>query len=130
MISIHLFGAGLTFGPGTLYILIQTGMSYRMQPRFHGRGILWARMAVGMWTLFSIITRILSSIYNCLYLFIIRQLCQYLYLFCFFDLSVFISFVLLYDDLPGVDVPNKLHWERVRQMMCFTFNISKPINWK
>ncbi|XP_077080347.1 DNA damage-regulated autophagy modulator protein 2 isoform X2 [Siphateles boraxobius] len=81
MISIHLFGAGLTFGPGTLYILVQTGMSYRMQPRFHGRKILWARMAVGMWTLISIIT-------------------------------LFISSVIMYDDLPGVDVTNKLHWER------------------
>ncbi|KAK7136185.1 hypothetical protein R3I94_014740 [Phoxinus phoxinus] len=80
MISIHLFGAGLTFGPGTLYILVQTGMSYRMQPRFHGREILWARMAVGMWTLISIVT-------------------------------LFISSVLLYDDLPGVDVTNKLHWQ-------------------
>lgn len=59
MTSIHLLGAGLTFGPGTLYILVQTGMSYRMQPRFHGRDILWARMTVGMWSLISIITRIL-----------------------------------------------------------------------
>uniref|UniRef100_A0A673LSU0 DNA damage-regulated autophagy modulator protein 2-like n=1 Tax=Sinocyclocheilus rhinocerous TaxID=307959 RepID=A0A673LSU0_9TELE len=59
MTSIHLLGAGLTFGPGTLYILVQTGMSYRMQLRFHGRDILWARMAVGMWSLISIITRIL-----------------------------------------------------------------------
>ncbi|XP_016120128.1 DNA damage-regulated autophagy modulator protein 2-like, partial [Sinocyclocheilus grahami] len=56
MTSIHLLGAGLTFGPGTLYILFQTGMSYRMQLRFHGRDILWARMAVGMWSLISIIT--------------------------------------------------------------------------
>ncbi|ROI46626.1 DNA damage-regulated autophagy modulator protein 2 [Anabarilius grahami] len=90
MMSIHLLGAGLTFGPGTLYILVQTGMSYRMQPRFHGRDILWARMAVGMWTL-----------------------CQYSYT-CFASLteggSVFISSVLMYDDLPGVDVANKLHW--------------------
>lgn len=59
MTSIHLLGAGLTFGPGTLYILVQTGMSYRMQSRFHGRDILWARMAVGMWSFISIITRIL-----------------------------------------------------------------------
>ncbi|XP_051524194.1 DNA damage-regulated autophagy modulator protein 2 [Myxocyprinus asiaticus] len=80
MISMHLLGAGLTFGPAMLYILVQTGMSYRMQPRFHGRDILWARMAVAMWSLISIIT-------------------------------LFISSVLMYDDLSGVDVAKKLHWK-------------------
>uniref|UniRef100_A0A672K997 DNA damage-regulated autophagy modulator protein 2-like n=1 Tax=Sinocyclocheilus grahami TaxID=75366 RepID=A0A672K997_SINGR len=63
MTSIHLLGAGLTFGPGTLYILFQTGMSYRMQLRFHGRDILWARMAVGMWSLISIITLVSVLLY-------------------------------------------------------------------
>uniref|UniRef100_A0A672NRJ5 DNA-damage regulated autophagy modulator 2a n=1 Tax=Sinocyclocheilus grahami TaxID=75366 RepID=A0A672NRJ5_SINGR len=71
---------GLTFGAGTLYVLVQTGMSYRMQPRFRGRDIFWARMAVGMWSLISIIT-------------------------------FFISSVLMYDDLPGMDVANKFHWQ-------------------
>uniref|UniRef100_A0A671PG11 DNA damage-regulated autophagy modulator protein 2-like n=1 Tax=Sinocyclocheilus anshuiensis TaxID=1608454 RepID=A0A671PG11_9TELE len=81
MRSIHLLGAGLTFGAGTLYVLVQTGMSYRMQPRFHGRDIFWARMAVGMWSLISIIT-------------------------------FFISSVLMYDDLPGVDVANNFHLDK------------------
>ncbi|TRY64978.1 hypothetical protein DNTS_024649 [Danionella cerebrum] len=63
-------------------LLTGTGMSYRMQPRFHGRGILWARMTVGTWALLSLIT-----------------LC-----------SVFVSSVFMYDELPGVDVANKLHW--------------------
>lgn len=79
VISMHLFGAGLTFGMGALYILVQTGVSYHMQPRFHGRDILWARTAVGVWTLASVIT-------------------------------AFVSSVILYDDLPGVDVTHKLHW--------------------
>ncbi|XP_057212173.1 DNA damage-regulated autophagy modulator protein 2 [Triplophysa rosa] len=79
IISVHLLGAGLTFGPGTLYILVQNAMSYRMQPRFHGKDILWARMAVASWSLISIIT-------------------------------LFISSVLMYDALPGVDVAKKLHW--------------------
>lgn len=59
IISVHLLGAGLTFGPGTLYILVQNAMSFRMQPRFHGKDMLWARMAVASWSLISIITCIL-----------------------------------------------------------------------
>ncbi|XP_055023587.2 DNA damage-regulated autophagy modulator protein 2 [Misgurnus anguillicaudatus] len=62
IISAHLLGAGLTFGPGMLYILIQIGISYRMQPRFHGKYILGSRMAVGIWSLISIITLSISSV--------------------------------------------------------------------
>ncbi|XP_030640449.1 DNA damage-regulated autophagy modulator protein 2 [Chanos chanos] len=80
MIFIHLLGAGLTYGPGALYILVQTGVSYRMQPRFHGKDILWARTAVGVWALVSIII-------------------------------LFVSSVLMYDDLPGVDTVQKMHWQ-------------------
>ncbi|XP_066500991.1 DNA damage-regulated autophagy modulator protein 2 [Hoplias malabaricus] len=79
MMSMHLFGAGMTFGPGALYILVQTGVSYRMQPRFHGSSILWTRTAVAVWCLLSIIT-------------------------------LFVSSMLLYEDLPGVEVATKLHW--------------------
>ncbi|KAM6977986.1 DNA damage-regulated autophagy modulator protein 2 [Aplochiton taeniatus] len=79
IITVHLFGAALTFGMGALYILVQTGVSYHMQPRFHGRDILWARTAIGLWSLASVIT-------------------------------AFVSSVVLYDDLPGVDIVNKLHW--------------------
>ncbi|XP_028848878.1 DNA damage-regulated autophagy modulator protein 2 [Denticeps clupeoides] len=61
MIDVHLFGAGLTFAGGVLYILVQTGVSYRMQPRFHGKDILWARTAVGLWTLVSIVILFVSS---------------------------------------------------------------------
>ncbi|XP_071378387.1 DNA damage-regulated autophagy modulator protein 2 [Centroberyx affinis] len=79
IISVHLLGATLTFGSGVLYILVQTAMSYYMQPRFHRKDILWARTAVGLWTLASVIT-------------------------------MFVSSVILYDVLPGVDVTSKLHW--------------------
>ncbi|KAG9270153.1 DNA damage-regulated autophagy modulator protein 2-like [Astyanax mexicanus] len=79
MMSMHLFGAGMTFGPGALYILVQTGVSYRMQPRFHGTGILWARLAVGVWCLLSIIV-------------------------------LFVSSMLMYDEVPGQDVATKLRW--------------------
>ncbi|XP_029911919.1 DNA damage-regulated autophagy modulator protein 2 [Myripristis murdjan] len=79
IISVHLLGATLTFGSGVLYILIQTAMSYHMQPRFQSKDIVWARTAVGLWTMASIIT-------------------------------MFVSSVILYDDLPGVDVTSKRHW--------------------
>ncbi|KAL2103679.1 hypothetical protein ACEWY4_000547 [Coilia grayii] len=62
LIGVHLFGAGLTFAAGALYILVQTGVSYRMQPRFHGKGILWGRTLVGLWSLVSILTLFVSSV--------------------------------------------------------------------
>ncbi|KAL1021277.1 hypothetical protein UPYG_G00011090 [Umbra pygmaea] len=61
IMSVHLLGAGLTFGCGVLYILFEIGVSYYMQPRFHGRDILWARTAVGLWTVFSVIIAFVSS---------------------------------------------------------------------
>ncbi|KAM3872218.1 DNA damage-regulated autophagy modulator protein 2 [Diretmus argenteus] len=79
IISVHLLGAALTFGSGSLYILVQTAMSHQMQPRFHSKDILWARTTIGLWTLVSIIT-------------------------------MFVSSVILYDDLPDEDVTSKLHW--------------------
>ncbi|KAL7884465.1 hypothetical protein AOLI_G00072350 [Acnodon oligacanthus] len=79
MMSMHLFGAGMTFGPGALYILVETGLSYRMQPRFHGTDILWARTAIGVWCLISIII-------------------------------LFVSSLMMYDEMPGVEVATKLHW--------------------
>uniref|UniRef100_A0A3B3RP17 DNA-damage regulated autophagy modulator 2b n=1 Tax=Paramormyrops kingsleyae TaxID=1676925 RepID=A0A3B3RP17_9TELE len=79
LFSMHLVGAVLTFGIGALYILVQTLLSYRMQPRLHGKGIFWVRLVLGIWTFTSII-------------------------------SMFVSSVIMYSSLPGVDVEKKLHW--------------------
>ncbi|XP_036386240.1 DNA damage-regulated autophagy modulator protein 2b [Megalops cyprinoides] len=79
LFSMHLVGAILTFGVGALYILVQTLLSYRMQPHVHGKGIFWARLAVGIWSSLSIA-------------------------------SMFVSSVIMYSSLPGVDVEKKLHW--------------------
>ncbi|XP_048879871.1 DNA damage-regulated autophagy modulator protein 2-like [Brienomyrus brachyistius] len=79
LFSMHLVGAVLTFGIGALYILVQTLLSYRMQPRLHGKGIFWVRLVVGIWTITSII-------------------------------SMFVSSVIMYSSLPGVNVEKKLHW--------------------
>ncbi|XP_004547462.1 DNA damage-regulated autophagy modulator protein 2 [Maylandia zebra] len=75
----HLVGAILTFGFGALYILLQSVLSYYMQPHIHSRTIYLLRLCIGFWTLGSIF-------------------------------SMFISSVIMYTSLIGVDVPRKLHW--------------------
>ncbi|KAM9758951.1 DNA damage-regulated autophagy modulator protein 2b [Menidia menidia] len=79
LFSVHLLGAVLTFGVGALYILAQTLLSLYMQPRVHSRAAYLVRLAVGLWTLGSII-------------------------------SMFVSSVIMYSSLKGIDVPRKLHW--------------------
>ncbi|XP_034270075.1 DNA damage-regulated autophagy modulator protein 2 isoform X2 [Pantherophis guttatus] len=43
---IHTFGAFLTFGIGVIYILVQTIISYKMQPQIHGKDIFWIRFTI------------------------------------------------------------------------------------
>ncbi|MBN3276613.1 DRAM2 protein, partial [Polyodon spathula] len=64
MISMHLVGAILTFGIGTLYILFQTIISHKMQPHIHGMGVFWVRLCLGLWCLASIVTSILPALVN------------------------------------------------------------------
>ncbi|KAJ7999483.1 hypothetical protein DPEC_G00194900 [Dallia pectoralis] len=75
----HLVGAILTFGVGSLYILVQAVVSLYMQPHIHGKSIFLIRLGIGVWTFASII-------------------------------SMFVSSVIMYSSLPGVDVAIKLHW--------------------
>ncbi|XP_061731422.1 DNA damage-regulated autophagy modulator protein 2-like [Nerophis ophidion] len=79
LFSVHLLGAVLTFGVGAMYILVQTLLSHYMQPHVHSRGVFLLRLAIGLWTLGSV-------------------------------LSMFVSSVVMYSSLPGVDVTHKLHW--------------------
>ncbi|XP_078803981.1 DNA damage-regulated autophagy modulator protein 2b [Oryzias latipes] len=79
LFSMHLVGAVLTFGFGAVYIMVQTALSLRMQPRVHSRTVFLVRLSIGIWTVGSII-------------------------------SMFVSSVIMYSSLPGVDVPRKLHW--------------------
>ncbi|KAL6112428.1 dram2 [Pungitius sinensis] len=79
LFSMHLVGAVLTFGVGALYILVQTVLSFHMQPHVHSRTTYLVRLGVCLWTFGSII-------------------------------SMFVSSVIMYSSLPGVDVPHKLHW--------------------
>uniref|UniRef100_A0A8D0EZM7 DNA damage regulated autophagy modulator 2 n=1 Tax=Strix occidentalis caurina TaxID=311401 RepID=A0A8D0EZM7_STROC len=41
---IHVLGACLTFGVGAIYMLVQTVLSYLMQPEVHSKDIFWIRL--------------------------------------------------------------------------------------
>ncbi|XP_034020580.1 DNA damage-regulated autophagy modulator protein 2b isoform X2 [Thalassophryne amazonica] len=79
LFPVHLLGAVLTLGVGALYILVQTLLSFYMQPHVHSRTVFLVRLSISVWTLSSIV-------------------------------GMFVSSVIMYSSLPGVDVPHKLHW--------------------
>lgn len=60
LFPVHMLGAVLTFGVGAIYILVQTLISLYMQPQFHSRTTYLVRLFIGVWTLCSIISSILS----------------------------------------------------------------------
>ncbi|NWU87695.1 DRAM2 protein, partial [Onychorhynchus coronatus] len=59
---VHVLGACLTFGVGAAYTALQTLVSFRMQPQFHGPGICWARLGTLLWSCASIGTMFVSSV--------------------------------------------------------------------
>ncbi|XP_053943368.1 DNA damage-regulated autophagy modulator protein 2 [Cuculus canorus] len=76
---IHVVGACLTFGVGAIYLLVQTVLSYLMQPELHSKDIFWIRLTVFLWCCSSIV-------------------------------SMFVSSVVLYSGLYGMNLVQKLHW--------------------
>ncbi|KAI2642966.1 DNA damage-regulated autophagy modulator 2 [Labeo rohita] len=61
LFSMHLVGAMLTFGVGALYILVQTVLSYLMQPHIHSKTMFWTRLSICVWTFTSIVSMFVSS---------------------------------------------------------------------
>ncbi|NXO84176.1 DRAM2 protein, partial [Sitta europaea] len=59
---IHVLGACLTFGVGSIYMLVQTILSYLMQPELHSKDIFLARLAVFLWSTSSILSMFVSSV--------------------------------------------------------------------
>ncbi|XP_051495244.1 DNA damage-regulated autophagy modulator protein 2 [Apus apus] len=59
---IHVVGACLTFGVGAIYMLVQTTLSYLMQPEVHSKDIFWIRLAVLLWCCSSIVSMFVSSV--------------------------------------------------------------------
>lgn len=55
-----MLGACLTFGVGAVYMLVQTILSYLMQPEVHSKDIFWIRLTVLLWCCSSIVSSILS----------------------------------------------------------------------
>uniref|UniRef100_A0A8C6YJL1 DNA damage regulated autophagy modulator 2 n=1 Tax=Nothoprocta perdicaria TaxID=30464 RepID=A0A8C6YJL1_NOTPE len=51
---LHVIGACLTFGVGVIYMLVQTILSYLMQPELHSKDIFWIRLTVLIWCSSSI----------------------------------------------------------------------------
>ncbi|XP_072336801.1 DNA damage-regulated autophagy modulator protein 2-like isoform X1 [Scyliorhinus torazame] len=62
IIQVHVCGAVLTFGIGVVYLLLQTILSYKMQPLIHGIGIFRIRCALLIWCAGSIISMFISSV--------------------------------------------------------------------
>ncbi|KAI6072870.1 DNA damage-regulated autophagy modulator protein 2 isoform X1 [Aix galericulata] len=46
---VHVVGACLTFGVGAIYMLVQTVLSYLMQPEIHSKDVFWIRLTVGLY---------------------------------------------------------------------------------
>ncbi|XP_030329346.1 DNA damage-regulated autophagy modulator protein 2 [Strigops habroptila] len=59
---IHVLGACLTFGVGAIYMLVQTVLSYLMQPELHSKDIFWIRLSVSLWCWSSIVSMFVSSV--------------------------------------------------------------------
>ncbi|XP_007428749.1 DNA damage-regulated autophagy modulator protein 2 isoform X1 [Python bivittatus] len=57
----HSLGAFLTFGIGIIYILVQTIISYKMQPQIHGKDIFWIRLTILLWCTVSTVSMSISS---------------------------------------------------------------------
>ncbi|XP_025066951.1 DNA damage-regulated autophagy modulator protein 2 isoform X2 [Alligator sinensis] len=62
MYSVHVLGASLTFGIGAFYLLIQTILSYMMQPDIHGKEIFWIRLTLLLWCVSSLLSMAISTI--------------------------------------------------------------------
>lgn len=59
--AVHICGAVLTFGMGSLYMFVQTALSYLMQPKIHGKQIFWVRLLLVIWCGVSAFSSILCS---------------------------------------------------------------------
>ncbi|XP_009581510.1 PREDICTED: DNA damage-regulated autophagy modulator protein 2 [Fulmarus glacialis] len=62
LLAIHVVGACLTFGVGATYMLVQTILSYLMQPEVHSKDIFWIRLTTLLWCCSSIVSMFVSSV--------------------------------------------------------------------
>lgn len=62
LFPVHLLGAVLTLGVGALYVLVQTVISFWMQPEVHSKSLFKTRLLLTLWTYCSIICMFVSSV--------------------------------------------------------------------
>lgn len=62
IIIVHICGSVTAFGMGSLYILVQTILSYKMQPKIHGKQIFWIRLLILIWCGVSALSMLIFSI--------------------------------------------------------------------
>ncbi|XP_006902173.1 PREDICTED: DNA damage-regulated autophagy modulator protein 2-like [Elephantulus edwardii] len=58
---VHVGGAILTFRLGSLYMSVQTILSYHMQPRIHGNQVFWIRLLLVIWCVVSALSMLTCS---------------------------------------------------------------------
>ncbi|XP_021121303.1 DNA damage-regulated autophagy modulator protein 2 isoform X1 [Heterocephalus glaber] len=58
---VHVSGGVLTFGMGSFYMLVQTILSYLMQPKIHGKQIFWIRLLLLIWCGVSVLSMLTCS---------------------------------------------------------------------
>ncbi|XP_026579755.1 DNA damage-regulated autophagy modulator protein 2-like [Pseudonaja textilis] len=59
---IHAVGAFLVFGIGIIYFLVQTIISYKMQPQIHGKDIFWIRFTILLWGTVNLVILIICTL--------------------------------------------------------------------
>lgn len=55
----HVCGAVLAFSMGSLYMFVQTILSYQMQPKIHSKQVFWIRLLLVIWCGVSALSSIL-----------------------------------------------------------------------
>lgn len=58
---VHVSGGVLSFGMGSFYMLVQTILSYLMQPKIHGKQIFWIRLLLLIWCGVSVLSMLTCS---------------------------------------------------------------------
>ncbi|XP_010604340.1 DNA damage-regulated autophagy modulator protein 2 isoform X2 [Fukomys damarensis] len=58
---VHVSGGVLCFGMGSFYMLVQTILSYLMQPKIHGKQIFWIRLLLLIWCGVSVLSMLTCS---------------------------------------------------------------------
>lgn len=62
--EVHMVGAGLVFGIGVIYALIQTSLTYHMEPHFNGMCICRVRLALTIISAVLVVITFVSAVFS------------------------------------------------------------------